>query len=392
MARRPGGEAEIKARIATAPGLSSADAHRLAGLLDAECSFGVVPNNRDGWRCLCSISLRDDDGDTLIAFHRRLGIGHLIQVPARSGSRPQVRWDITSKVECARLTQLLDVHPLRGRKLTEYEIWREAVGLWAARRYGIGPDACARLARLAMQLKAARVYRDRAGASRPVMTDPHARHYFAGFFSGEGSFGMAPRAARVVIKLRRDDRPLLESFRDEFGIGRVCDVAIPAPWSPAAVWHVTSARDVLRAIALLDSCGLLGRKERQFGAWRPGAEAISLAKMSGKPVDARLVASARRALAGATAYGPPSEPLALDPGYGDARVAQIDVLRSWAASVDGPLTCTAYEIARKLHRQWPKRDTIALAFGGWYEALRSAGLEHRAARRPSAAQLRVQLD
>jgi hypothetical protein len=90
------------------------------------------------------------------------------------------------------------------------------------------------------------------------MSDPYARHYFTGFISGEGSFTLGPRAARVVIKLRRDDRPLLEAFRDAFG-------------------------NVLQALALI-------------------------------------------------------------------------------------------------------------AFGGWYEALRSAGLADRAARRPSAAQLRIQLD
>ena len=182
---------------------------------------------------------------------------------------------------------------------------------------------------------------------------------------------------------------MLEAFRDAFGIGSVCDVEIPAPWSPAAVWHVTGARDVLKAIALFDAVGLLGRKERQFRAWRPGAEAVSLAKIARDPVDERVVASSRRALADATKYAPPAEPLLLDLGYGDARRAHIDVLRTWAASVDGRLTCSAYEAARGVHRHWPKRDTIALAFGGWYEALRSAGLADRAARRPSAAQLRV---
>jgi hypothetical protein len=338
------------------------------------------------------VNLRDDDRDTLIAYHDRIGIGRLGQVPARARSRPQVRWEIASKLECARLMQILDAHPLRARKVKEYEIWRDAVELWAAQRYGCRPGGQDHLAQLATQLKAARVYRDPIENHVPVMADPHAPFYFGGFFSGEGSFGLGPRAARVVIKLRRDDRPLLDAFRDVFGIGSVCDVAAPAPWSPAAVWQVTGARDVLKAIALFDAGGLLGRKERQFRAWRAGAEAVSLAKIARGPVDERVVASARRALAAATKYTPPAEPLLLDPGYGDARKAHIDVLRTWAASVDGRLTCTAYEAVRGVHRHWPKRDTIAIAFGGWYEALRSAGLAERAARRPSASQLRVQLD
>lgn len=389
MPRRPGGEAQIRAGIAAAPGIDAPAAHRLAGLLDGECCFAVVPNNQVGWRCLCVVNLRDDDRDTLIAYHDRIGIGHLGQVPARAGSRPQVRWEIASKLECARLMELLDAHPLRGRKVQEYEIWRDAVELWAARRYGCGPGGQDHLAQLATQLKAARIYRDPTENHLPVMADPHAPFYFAGFFSGEGSFALDPRAARVVIKLRRDDRPLLEAFRAAFGIGSVCDVEVPAPWSPCAVWHVTGARDVLQAIALFEAARLLGRKERQFQAWRAGAEAVSLAKIAREPVDERIVASSRRALADATKYAPPAEPLPFDPGYGDARRAHIDVLRTWAASVDGRLTCTAYEAARAAHRHWPKRDTIAFAFGGWYEALRSAGLGDRAARRPSAGQLRV---
>jgi hypothetical protein len=387
VARRPGGEAAIRARIAAAPGLNTADAHKLAGLLDGECFLALVPNNRDGWRCVCQVVVRDDDRSTLISFRQRLGLGHLLALPARAGSRPQVQWTIASKVECTALTDWLDAHPLRGRKLAEYEVWREAVALWGAHRYGLSPRARARLELLAAQLKAARLYRDPGdavnAAPQPTMTDPYALHYFAGFFSGEGSFGLGPRDARFVIKLRRDDRPLLAAFRNDFRMGSVCDVATPAPWSPAAVWHVTAARDVLRGIAMFDAVGLLGRKDRQFRAWRPGAEAIADAKMTRKPVDRRVVASARRNLDRATAYAPPVDPLPPDRGHGDARIAYIDVLQTWAESAEGPLTCSGYHAARRLHPHWPKRETIAFTFGGWYEALRSADLASRAARRPS---------
>jgi hypothetical protein len=178
----------------------------------------------------------------------------------------------------------------------------------------------------------------------------------------------------------------LEAFRAEFGMGSVCDVAAGSEsWSPAAVWHVTSARDVLNGIALFDSAGLLGRKQRQFRAWRAAAEAISLAKLARLPVDQGLVAAGRRDLSTVTAYTAPSMPLVTDRGYADTRRTHLDVLRAWAALVEGRLTCTAYEEMRSVHPHWPKRDTIAFAFGGWYEALQCAGLEDRAARRPSAA-------
>ena len=385
MPRKPGGEAVIRARLDAAPGVSRAQGHRLAGLLEAECHLGIAPNNTDDWRCFCAVALRDDDGEVLQKAHLALGLGRLNPVAARNGSRPQVIWTIDSKLECLALTELLDLHHLRGQKLEQYRIWREAVRIWAARRYGLPRASRARLERLAQALKSARVYRPpMSNAPLPPMSDFGARHFFAGFFSGEGCFQLGERNVRFVIKLRRDDRPLLHAFRTEFGIGNIRDVETPEPWSPAAVWHVTSARDVLAGIELFDEVGLLGRKRRQFEAWRPGAEAVALAKIARGPVDDVLVTTARRNLARATAYTPPPVPLAADARHAEARIAYIDVLRSWAAVETGALSCTAYQAARRRHRHWPKRDTIAFAFGGWYEALRSAGLDDRAARRPSA--------
>jgi LAGLIDADG endonuclease len=386
MGRKPGGTAAIRARMAAAPGLSVEDANRLAGLLEAESHLGIVRNNRHDWRCVCAVALRDDDGATLQWFRDSLGLGSLRAVQGRNGSRPQVAWTIDSKAECSALVELLDAHPLRGRKAAQYEIWRQAVSISAAERYDVGPAGRLRLARLAEALSDARAYRPPdPDADLPSMRDHGAPFFFAGFFSGEGCFGLRPpRDCRFVIKVRRDDRPLLEAFRSRFGLGKVCDVAIPAPWSPATVWSVVGAGDVLRGIALFDAAGLLGRKQRQFLAWRAAAEAIARAKLAREPVDVSLVAGGRRALTGATAYRPPAAPLVADRGYADARTAYIDVLREWARSTAEPLSCTRYERARKLHAHWPKRDTIAFAFGGWYEALRCAGLEARAVRRPSA--------
>jgi hypothetical protein len=272
VARRPGGEASLRARIEAAPGLTAAEAHKVAGFLEGECHLALVPNNSDGWRCAFSVALRDDDREILVQVHRSLGLGQLCAKAAHRSSRPQVVWVVGSKLECAALTELLDAHSFRGRKLAEYEIWREAVALWGARRYGLAPRAIARVERLATQLKEARMYREpNVLGTIPSLTDPYAAQFFSGFFSGEGSFALRGRAARFVVKLRRDDRPLLDAFCGDFGMGTVCDVETPDPWSPAAVWHVTGAHDVLRGIALFDAAGLLGRKERQFQAWRPGA-------------------------------------------------------------------------------------------------------------------------
>lgn len=394
MARRPGGEAEIRTRLASSPGLTAAEAHALAGLLDAESHLAIAPNNnREGWRCECSVNLRDDDQDILVSYRDRLGLGHLTPVAGRNGSRPQVVWRIGSKLECQVLTELLDAHPLRGRKRAEYEIWREAIALWASQRQGLAPGVRARMTQLAGFLRAERVYREpRADAPRPDMTDRHAANYFAGFFSGEGSFRLGRRNARLVVKLRRDDRPLLEAFRRDFAIGSVVDVAAIEPWSPAAVWHVTGARDVLTGIGLFESAPLLGRKARQYRAWRPGAQAIAAAIINKSPLDDSVVHEAQHALAHATAYRPPPTSLPVDRGSSAARAAYLQVLNQWAESVDGPLSSGAYSSARRhRHPDWPTRNTIAEAFGGWYDALCSAGLEARAARPRRARPPRIRL-
>jgi hypothetical protein len=241
MARRSGGEAEIQRRMAAAPGLTAPEAHALAGLLDAEGHFGMAPNNRDGWRCFCSISLRDDDRDVLIRYREKLGLGHLNSVPARNGSRAQVCWTITSKLEC-----------------------------------------------------------------------------------------------------------------------------------------------VLTAIEIFDRAPLLGRKWRQYRAWRPAAEAIGHAVVTRTQVDRKIVENGRSALARATAYRPPAHPMASDDAASAAREAYVDVLKRWAATTNGGLACTAYAAARRSdHPYWPKRETLAAMFGSWYDALQAAGLAERAVRRPS---------
>jgi hypothetical protein len=62
----------------------------------------------------------------------------------------------------------------------------------------------------------------------------------------------------------------------------------------------------------------------------------------------------------------------------DARRAYADVLRAFATEApDSKLSCTAYAQAHDRHPEWPNRNTIALAFGGWAQALRAAGLGAR---------------
>jgi hypothetical protein len=149
----------------------------------------------------------------------------------------------------------------------------------------------------------------------------------------------------------------------------------------------------LKGIEIFDSAPLLGRKSRQYQAWRPGAQAIAEAVIEKSPLNERLVGQARAALAHATAYRPPSTPLRVDDRSSAARAAYLQILRQWADSIDGPLSCGTYSaMRRREHPDWPKRETIAETFGSWYDALRSAGLEARAARARPARAPRVRLD
>jgi hypothetical protein len=90
---RVGGTHLIRERLAASPPLSSADGHFLAGLLDAEACFTIVPNNgMTTWRCEMALSMRLDEADLLIALGRSTGIGHVTAQRARGNSKPLATW------------------------------------------------------------------------------------------------------------------------------------------------------------------------------------------------------------------------------------------------------------------------------------------------------------
>jgi hypothetical protein len=123
---------------------------------------------------------------------------------------------------------------------------------------------------------------------------------------------------------------------------------------------------------MLDAAVLRGRKRREFEAWRIGAAEYA----RGRNRDEAVIAAAAESLARARAYI--ERPLEL-PVRDPPTEAYIDVLRAFADEVpDGRLTCTAYAHARASHPEWPTRNTLALAFGSWAQALGAAGSGARA--------------
>ena len=227
----------------------------------------------------------------------------------------------------------------------------------------------------AVELRALRRYvdpeRSRAAQEHvPAPPDDGLSAFLGGFFTGEGTFSLRGRAM-AGIHLRADDSDLMRSFRDAFGIGRV-SVAAPTGVTPTVRWTVCRQTELREAISMFDAAVLRGRKRREFEAWRIGAAEY----VRGRNRDEAVIAAAAESLARARAYV--ERPLEL-PVRDPPTEAYLDVLRAFAGEVpDGRLTCTAYAHARVRHPEWPTRNTLALAFGNWEQALGAAGLGARA--------------
>jgi MarR family transcriptional regulator, transcriptional regulator for hemolysin len=384
-----GGNALIEARLAAARGLGESDGHALAGFLDGEGSFAISPNNRGrNWACGMSVALRLDDGDILTDLCRCTGLGRIFCVRARRTSRPQALWTVASKRECAELVRILRRFPLRARKRRDFEIWARAVDRWSAVSYDVRDDRelHAAMARDAKLIRSVRRYDN---TPPPALDGPDEAllAYFGGFFTAEGSFGLSGLQPRAVIKLRRDDRSILELFARRFELGVVRDHVAYGDDNPSVTWLVCAARDLASAICLFEASQLRGRKRREFEVWREAAHERASARLVRRRWDRARVEDVAARLRALRPYRRPAgiAKVARSDAEHDARSAYADVLRAFAAEMpDGALTCTAYARARESHPEWPMRNTITLAFGGWASALRAAGLGSRLFAKPSA--------
>jgi hypothetical protein len=355
MGRPHGGNAAIESRLRAAQGLSAFDSHALAGFIDAEGSFAIAPNSRGTtWRCCMTLALRLDDADVLSDLCRSTGLGQISLKRARRGSRPQAGWTITSKRECMELTRLLKQFPLRARKRRDFEIWSEAVERWAASPYDARHDRGlhGEMARAAERLRDVRPY----VTSPPRASDGSAADvlaYFGGFFSGEGCFGLGGLVPRAVIKVRRDDQPILELFAEHFGLGLVREQRAYENPNPSATWMICATDELAPAVRLFEAAELRGRKRREFEVWREAAHERAFAKIGGRRWDRSRVRTVAERLTALRVYRRPPDVLAAsaapDP-RDEPRSAYLQVLLSFAAEVpEGMLTATAYAQARERH-------------------------------------------
>ena len=364
--------ADDRASAAIAP--TAADGAWLAGFIDAEGSFSIDPNNGGAnWQCGLAIALRDDDAGLLLDLQRSTGLGVVRPLSGRAGSKPQASWTIQAKRETVALACILRSHSLRGRKRADAELWCRAVDLWTASERGMSQDDWAQMAELAAELKQVRKYGAQASVSSLPTDHDNLVEYFGGFFTGDGCLLLTDRSARAVMKLRGDDRPILEQFARAFGLGLVRDTGSTPTGTPTAAWRVVAARDLHAVVDLFDRAGLRGRKLRQYEPWRRAALEIGSARLERRAHDAELIAAARSAFAHASAYRPEIDALHPPPDEDDALEAYVRVLREWASTRGfRNLTCTAYDAERR--PAWPNRDTIARVFGSWRAALSAADL------------------
>jgi LAGLIDADG endonuclease len=98
----------------------------LSGLIDGEGCF-LIPRNRGSYYCRFMIGMRADDRPLLEECKRRTGIGIVARHGSGSSPNPCVAWQVSTRKDTLRLIEILDAHPLRGKKRRDFEVWKEAV-------------------------------------------------------------------------------------------------------------------------------------------------------------------------------------------------------------------------------------------------------------------------
>jgi hypothetical protein len=325
------------------------------------------------------VTMRRDDAPILAEFRERTGIGTLTARAACGNSSPQASWKVCSGLECLRLAEILEKYPMYGRKRLEVAVWTEAV-----RATERGDHAA--VAQLARQLQDLRTYRDPLDVPPYPATDREGFvWYLGGFFTGEGSFYISYSSARTIVKVRRDDRPLLVGLAGVTGLGKVYDHPASGRSRPSASWVVLAQPQLPEMCELLADGRLRGRKHREFVVWRAGVEEFTRSRLAGRTRDPEVIEAAAEGLRYVRRYV--DRPFTPSPDDAELkRGALLNMLREWAATCPSPLASTAYEQARRSNRHWPTRNTIVLEFGPWHAALEAAGVADRASARGRARQ------
>ena len=124
-------------------------------------------------------------------------------------------------------------------------------------------------------LRACRDYAEPAPEALPMPDAHDALWGYISLLCAEGHFSLAGGRARLAVRVRRDDRPLLDMLARAKGLGNVYDDARAYPPSkPATRWIVARQEHAARLARCVEPAMLAGRKTCELGAWRRGLEEV----------------------------------------------------------------------------------------------------------------------
>lgn len=96
--------------------------------------------------------------------------------------------------------------------------------------------------------------------------------YFAGLVDGEGCFSIAPPRCDFILKMRADDRALLETLRADLGgVGRIgleLGRTEDRTRRPQVRWTVSRQRELVWLTEFFDAFPLRSKKARDYAIWR----------------------------------------------------------------------------------------------------------------------------
>ena len=154
--------------------------------------------------------------------------------------------------------------------------------------------------------------------------------------------------------MRRDERPLLEMLAGALDIGYVRDQPAYGTTRPSASWHVARLDDVVSLAAWLDPELMRGRKRDELAMWLRAVDERRRARAAGVRLPRARMEQLMTDFRAAREYRPAAfRPVGPKPRKGDTAA----ILRGWADTEPGPLSCTRYTAARQ--PGWPTRNTIA---------------------------------
>jgi hypothetical protein len=106
-------------------------------------------------------------------------------------------------------------------------------------------------------------------------------HWLAGFADGEGCFYVTcstggSHRCQFRIKLRRDDKPILEECARRTGLGHIVDVKPPKGQKHGqAEWIVIRKAHCARLVEIFDAFPLRAKKARDYAIWKRAVELIT---------------------------------------------------------------------------------------------------------------------